>query len=125
MNYNNLPSDLLSLVFQKNREAAIAEKKKYDDWYEELDEDDKEELDEGIYDMYMGIGDYAGTDSEDEETWDGEPLPKQEYPDLDYLEGFPSATWDCMKLKDKRWFYDAYWRAYIWNYNIMISGNPY
>ena len=104
MNYNNLPSDLLSLVFQKNREAAIAEKDKIIKWYNDLDEDEQDELDEAVMD-YIG----------------GTAL------DLSYLEEDQptEAIFLKLKLKDMRWFYDAYWRAYIWNYNIMISGNPY
>lgn len=127
MNFNNLPSEIHSLIFQANRDAVVAEAKKYDDFYDGLDEDDQDELHEAVNDLYYRVGDYADdeTDSADEDfEYDGEePEP---YPDLDYIEesGEGIAFYD-LKVKDKKWFYEKYMKAYWWNYDIMISGNPY
>lgn len=102
MNFNNLPNDIKHLIFQHKRDlCGRQEKNKIIKWYNDLDEDEQDELDEAVMD-YIG-----GTNM-----------------DLSYLEEDQpiEAIFLKLKLKDMRWFYDRYWKAYNFNHDIMVDG---
>ena len=100
----------LELDHKKYFYDRYKQEKFYDDWFDKLEEEDEGEDDElvdTINDMFYGVGDYAD-----------EPGPL----DLSYCD---PPCWDGLRLSDKKWFYDMYWKAHNYNYLIMTDGSPY